>query len=78
MHGYLITRVYALILTLFLPTVVVFSLLLMIPGDVVQMIVGTAAEHVCPALVAELCRFFGLDLLWYRQIVALSRTSTTR
>ena len=35
MHGDLITRVYALILTLFLLTVVVFALLLMIPGDVV-------------------------------------------
>jgi peptide/nickel transport system permease protein len=78
MRGYLITRVYALILTLFLLTVVVFSLLLIIPGDVVQMIIDAEAEHVSPTFVAELRRFFGLDLPWYKPILALSRTSTTR
>src|SRR2546427_12648547 len=66
MRSYLITRVYALILTLFLLTIVVFSLLLMIPGDVVQMIIGAEAEHVSPEFVAELRHFFGLDLPWYK------------
>src|SRR6266511_5038628 len=43
MRSYLITRVYALILTLFLLTIIVFALLFMIPGDVVQMIIGAEA-----------------------------------
>jgi hypothetical protein len=42
------------------------------------MIIGAGAEHVSPAFVAELRRFFGLDLPCYKQIVALSRTSTVR
>jgi len=67
MRRYLITRIYTLILTLFLLTVVVFSLLLLIPGDVVQMIIGAEAERISPEFVAELRHFFGLDLPWYQQ-----------
>jgi peptide/nickel transport system permease protein len=67
MRRYLIARSSALLLTLCLLTVVVYALLLLIPGDVVQMIIGAEAEHISPEFVAERRRFFGLDLPWYHQ-----------
>lgn len=77
MRSYLIARVYALILTLFLLTIVVFALLLMIPGDVVQMIIGAEAEHVSPNLSPS-CATSLVSICPGTSILALGKTSTTR
>src|SRR5215813_8205816 len=47
-------------------TVLVFLMLRLIPGTVVEQMIGADAV-VSPAMVAELRRFFGLDRPWYVQ-----------
>jgi peptide/nickel transport system permease protein len=53
-------------LTLVGLTVLVFLMLRLIPGTVVEQMIGADAI-VSPAMVAELRRFFGLDQPWYVQ-----------
>ena len=53
-------------LTLFGLTVLIFLMLRLIPGTVVEQMIGADAI-VSPAMVAELKRFFGLDQPWYVQ-----------
>src|SRR5499426_2477599 len=53
-------------LTLLGLTVLVFFMLRLIPGTVVEQMIGADAV-VSPAMVAELRRFFGLDQPWYVQ-----------
>jgi peptide/nickel transport system permease protein len=53
-------------LTLLGLTVLVFLMLRLIPGTVVEQMIGADAI-VSPAMVAELRRFFGLDQPWYVQ-----------
>src|ERR1044072_5360543 len=47
-------------------TVLIFLMLRLIPGTVVEQMIGADAV-VTPAMVAELRRFFGLDQPWYVQ-----------
>ena len=53
-------------LTLVGLTVLVFLMLRLIPGTVVEQMIGADAV-VSPAMVAELTRFFGLDQPWWLQ-----------
>src|SRR6266849_6510453 len=66
MSRYLVVRLYSMALTLVGLTVLVFLMLRLIPGTVVEQMIGADAI-VSPALVAELKRFFGLDKPWYVQ-----------
>ena len=63
---YLVRRLYSMALTLLGLTVLVFLMLHLIPGTVVEQMIGADAV-VSPAMVAELKRFFGLDQPWYVQ-----------
>src|SRR5256885_3585574 len=47
-------------------TVLVFLMLRLVPGTVVEQMIGADAV-VSPAMVAELKRFFGLDQPWWLQ-----------
>ena len=66
MARYLFVRLYSMALTLLGLTVLVFLMLRLIPGTVVEQMIGADAI-VSPAMVAELKRFFGLDQPWYVQ-----------
>ncbi len=66
MARYLFVRLYSMALTLVGLTVLVFLMLRLIPGTVVEQMIGADAI-VSPAMVAELKRFFGLDKPWYVQ-----------
>jgi peptide/nickel transport system permease protein len=63
---YLVVRLYSMALTLVGLTVLIFLMLRLIPGTVVEQMIGADAV-VSPAMVAELKRFFGLDQPWYVQ-----------
>jgi peptide/nickel transport system permease protein len=66
MTRYVFVRLYAMGLTLLGLTVLVFLMLRLIPGTVVEQMIGADAI-VSPEMVAELKRFFGLDQPWYVQ-----------
>ncbi|HET7343272.1 MAG TPA: ABC transporter permease [Methylomirabilota bacterium] len=66
MTRYLVVRLYSMLLTLLGLTVLVFLMLRLIPGTVVEQLIGADAV-VSPAMVAELKRFFGLDQPWWLQ-----------
>ena len=66
MTRYLLVRLYSMALTLLGLTVLIFLMLRLIPGTVVEQMIGADAV-VTPAMVAELRRFFGLDEPWYVQ-----------
>ena len=66
MGRYLIVRLYSMALTLVGLTVLIFLMLRLIPGTVVEQLIGADAV-VSPAMVAELKRFFGLDQPWWLQ-----------
>jgi len=60
MQRYLASRVLALVPVLFGILAVVFLLIRLIPGDAVQLFLGTQVE-MTPAQMMELRRFFGVD-----------------
>ncbi|HXJ81505.1 MAG TPA: ABC transporter permease [Candidatus Methylomirabilis sp.] len=66
MGRYLVVRLYSMALTLAGLTVLVFLMLRLIPGTVVEQMIGADAIA-SPAMVAELRRFFGLDRPWWVQ-----------
>src|SRR6266403_2164154 len=66
MTRYVVLRLYSMGLTLMGLSVLVFLMLRLIPGTVVEQMIGADAI-VSPAMVAELKRFFGLDQPWWRQ-----------
>src|SRR5215469_433755 len=66
MGRYLVVRLYSMALTLVGLTVLLFLMLRLIPGTVVEQLIGADAI-VSPAMVAELRRFFGLDQPWHVQ-----------
>src|SRR5262247_402304 len=66
MGRYLAVRLYAMALTLLGLTVLVFLMLRLVPGTVVEQMIGADAV-VSPQMVAQLKRFFGLDQPWYEQ-----------
>src|SRR5229473_2727086 len=66
MGRYLLVRLYSMALTLAGLTVLIFLMLRLIPGTVVEQMIGADAI-VSPAMVAELTRFFGLDQPWWLQ-----------
>jgi peptide/nickel transport system permease protein len=66
MTRYLLVRLYSMAITLLGLTVLVFLMLRLIPGTVVEQMIGADAIA-SPAMVAELKRFFGLDQPWYVQ-----------
>src|SRR5256884_9823346 len=66
MPGYAVLRLYSMGLTLVGLTVLIFLMLRLIPGTVVEQMIGADAI-VSPAMVAELKRFFGLDQPWWLQ-----------
>ena len=66
MTRYLVVRVYSMALTLVGLTLLIFFMLRLIPGTVVEQMIGADAI-VSPAMVAELKRFFGLDQPWWVQ-----------
>jgi len=63
---YLIVRLYSMALTLVGLTVLIFLMLRLIPGTVVEQMIGADAIA-SPAMVAQLKAFFGLDQPWYLQ-----------
>ncbi|HWP74062.1 MAG TPA: ABC transporter permease, partial [Methylomirabilota bacterium] len=68
MTRYLAVRLYSMGLTLIGLTLLIFLMLRLIPGTVVEQMIGADAVA-SPAMVAELKRFFGLDQPWYVQYV---------
>jgi peptide/nickel transport system permease protein len=66
MTRYVLVRLYSMVLTVLGLTVLVFLMLRLIPGTVVEQMIGADAI-VSPAMVAELKRFFGLDQPWWVQ-----------
>jgi peptide/nickel transport system permease protein len=66
MGRYLLVRLYSMALTLFGLTVLVFLMLRLVPGTVVEQMIGADAV-VSPQMVEQLKRFFGLDQPWYAQ-----------
>ena len=66
MGRYLVVRAYSMALTLLGLTVLVFLMLRLIPGTVVEQMIGADAV-VSPEMVAQLTRFFGLDQPWWVQ-----------
>src|SRR2546430_1867388 len=66
MTRYVVLRLYSMALTLVGLTVLIFLMLRLIPGTVVEQMIGADAI-VSPAMVAELKRFFGLDQPWWLQ-----------
>jgi peptide/nickel transport system permease protein len=66
MARYLAVRLYSMALTLAGLTVLTFLMLRLIPGTVVEQMIGADAV-VSAAMVAQLKAFFGLDQPWYVQ-----------
>ena len=66
MGRYLVVRLYSMALTLLGLTILIFLMLRLIPGTVVEQMIGADAI-VSPDMVAQLRRFFGLDQPWYVQ-----------
>src|SRR6266508_2927443 len=66
MGRYIVVRLYSMALTRGGLTVLIFLMLRLIPGTVVEQMIGADAI-VSPAMVAELKRFFGLDQPWWLQ-----------
>src|SRR5213594_110464 len=66
MSRYVVVRLYSMALTLLGLSLLVFLMLRLVPGTVVEQMIGADAI-VSPAMVAELKRFFGLDQPWYVQ-----------
>src|SRR2546425_8933134 len=66
MTRFVVLRLYSMGLTLVGLSVLVFLMLRLIPGTVVEEMIGADAI-VSPAMVAELTRFFGLDQPWWLQ-----------
>ena len=66
MSRYVLVRLYSMALSLVGLSVLVFLMLRLIPGTVVEQMIGADAI-VSPAMVAELKRFFGLDQPWWVQ-----------
>jgi peptide/nickel transport system permease protein len=69
MSRYVAVRLYSMGLTLVGLTVLVFLMLRLVPGTVVEQMIGADAM-VSQAMVDELKRFFGLDQPWYVQYFA--------
>ena len=69
MRRYVAVRLYSMGLTLVGLTVLVFLMLRLVPGTVVEQMIGADAV-VSQAMVDELKRFFGLDQPWYVQYFA--------
>ena len=66
MGRYVAVRLYSMGLTLLGLSVLIFLMLRLVPGTVVEQMIGADAI-VSPAMVAELKRFFGLDQPWWVQ-----------
>src|SRR5215475_786733 len=66
MGRYLVVRLYSMALTLLGLTVLVFLMLHLIPGTVVEQMIGADAM-VSQQMVDQLRRFFGLDQPWHVQ-----------
>src|SRR6185369_5776307 len=66
MARYVAVRLYSMALTLVGLSVLVFLMLRLVPGTVVEQMIGADAV-VNAAMVTELKRFFGLDQPWYVQ-----------
>jgi peptide/nickel transport system permease protein len=63
---YVVVRLYSMAVTLVGLSVLVFLMLRLVPGTVVEQLIGADAIA-SPAMVAELKRFFGLDQPWWQQ-----------
>jgi peptide/nickel transport system permease protein len=66
MGRYLVVRLYSMALTLLGLTILVFLMLHLIPGTVVEQMIGADAM-MSQQMVDQLKRFFGLDRPWYVQ-----------
>ena len=66
MGRYVVVRLYSMAVTLVGLSVLVFLMLRLVPGTVVEQLIGADAIA-SPAMVAELKRFFGLDQPWWQQ-----------
>jgi peptide/nickel transport system permease protein len=73
---YVVVRLYSMAVTLAGLSLLVFLMLRLVPGTVVEQMIGADAVA-SPAMVAELKRFFGLDQPWWQQygrwVAALAR-----
>ncbi|HEX4994068.1 MAG TPA: ABC transporter permease, partial [Methylomirabilota bacterium] len=66
MRAYLLQRLAAMGLTLFGVSLLVFAMVRLIPGTVVEQLLGQASMA-SPEVVASFRRFFGLDQPWHVQ-----------
>ncbi|HSE03592.1 MAG TPA: ABC transporter permease, partial [Methylomirabilota bacterium] len=66
MRAYLLQRLAAMGLTLLGVSLLVFAMVRLIPGTVVEQLLGQAAMA-SPEVVASFRRFFGLDQPWHVQ-----------
>ncbi len=66
MTRYIVLRLYSMALSLAGLTILIFLMLRLIPGTVVEQMIGVDAIA-SPAMVAQLKAFFGLDQPWYVQ-----------
>ena len=66
MARYVVVRLYSMAFTLIGLSILVFLMLRLVPGTVVEQLIGADAVA-SPAMVAELKRFFGLDQPWWQQ-----------
>ena len=66
MSRYILVRLSSMLATLVGHSALVFLMLRLVPGTVVEQMIGADAI-VSPAMVAELKRFFGLDQPWWVQ-----------
>ena len=66
MTRYIVVRLYSMALSLAGLTVLIFLMLRLIPGTVVEQMIGVDAIA-SPTMVAQLKAFFGLDQPWYVQ-----------
>jgi peptide/nickel transport system permease protein len=63
---YVAVRLYSMAVTLVGLSVLMFLMLRLVPGTVVEQLIGADAVA-SPAMVAELKRYFGLDQPWWQQ-----------
>ena len=66
MTRYIAVRLYSMALSLAGLTILIFLMLRLIPGTVVEQMIGMDAVY-SPVMVAQLKAFFGLDQPWYVQ-----------
>lgn len=61
MYAYIVRRLFAMVLTLFGISVVVFMIVRLLPGDAISVLLGTEVTGLTDGQMAELRAYYGLD-----------------